>query len=101
VAHATEEQQQRDSILESIGRLKEQHQNITSEEWISTLQTKYQNLKVVVKEAMPEIWTGLEFVLSVHKILNIQGCTLPFIGIILGKAIVLQNRNNRTTEGLA
>jgi hypothetical protein len=85
VAQATEEQQQRDSILESISRLKEQHQNISSEEWISALRIRYQELKDVVKETMPEIWTGLEFVLSVHKILNIQGCTLPFIGIILGR----------------
>jgi hypothetical protein len=34
---------------------------------------------------MPEIWPGLEFVLSILRILNIEGCTLPFIGIILGR----------------
>jgi DNA-binding transcriptional ArsR family regulator len=34
---------------------------------------------------MPEIWPGLEFELSILRILDIEGCTLPFIGIILGR----------------
>jgi hypothetical protein len=34
---------------------------------------------------MPEIWPGLEFELSILRILSIEGCTLPFIGIILGR----------------
>jgi hypothetical protein len=34
---------------------------------------------------MPEIWPGLEFELSISRILNIEDCTLPFIGIVLGK----------------
>jgi len=33
---------------------------------------------------MPEIWVGLEFELSVLRVLNIRDCTLPFIGILLG-----------------
>ena len=31
------------------------------------------------------MWNGLEFELSVLRILNIYGCTLPFIGILLGR----------------
>jgi DNA-binding transcriptional regulator GbsR (MarR family) len=39
----------------------------------------------VVDRNIPELWPGLEFELSVLRILNIAGCTLPFIGIILGR----------------
>ena len=84
-AQITEEQQQRNSILEAIDQLKQQHQNITSEKWTFVLQEKYQNLFNVVQNVMPEIWPGLEFELSILRILNIEGCTLPFIGIILGR----------------
>ena len=34
---------------------------------------------------MPEIWPSFEFELSIFRILNIGGCDLPFIGIILGR----------------
>ena len=34
---------------------------------------------------MPEIWPGLEFELSILRVLDIEGCTLPFIGVILGR----------------
>ena len=85
-AQVIEEQQQRNSLQEEIKQLKEQHQSITSEEWARILQDKYRNLCDVVEKEMPEIWEGLEFELSVHKILNIKVAnTLPFIGIILGR----------------
>ena len=79
------EQQQMNSIQVEIEQLRQQHLNITSAEWISTLQDKYQNLQDVVKNEMPEIWPSLEFELSISRILNIGGCDLPFIGIILGR----------------
>lgn len=79
------EQQQKNSILQEIKQLRQQHQDITSGEWSSTLQDKLQNLKNVVQNEMPEIWPGLEFVVSINRILNIHGNTLPFIGIILGR----------------
>jgi hypothetical protein len=84
-AQTKEEQQQKNRIREEIGQLRQQHQNITSEEWISTLRARYQNLYEVVQKEMPEIWLGLEFELSVHKILNLEGCSLPFIAIVLGR----------------
>jgi len=34
---------------------------------------------------MPEIWPGLVFELSILRVLDIEGCTLPFIGVILGR----------------
>jgi hypothetical protein len=82
---AREEQQLKNIIQEEIKQLKEQHQNITSEEWISTLQDRYKNLRSVIDNEMPEIWPSFEFELSISRILNIGGCDLPFIGIILGR----------------
>jgi hypothetical protein len=88
-ARQNEEQQQnqreRNQSQNEINQLREQHQNISSEEWASTLQYKLQDLKQAVQDEMPEIWPGIEFVLSVSRILNIEGCSLPFIGIILGR----------------
>ena len=58
--------------------------NWTFEEWQTELKEKYQNLYKTVNELIPEIWTPLEFALSIKTILNIQNCTLPFAGILLG-----------------
>jgi hypothetical protein len=46
---------------------------------------KYQTLQQTVEWIIPELWPGLEFELSVLRILNIESCTLPFIGILLGR----------------
>jgi hypothetical protein len=57
------------------------------QDWSSSkLFDKYENLKNITLNNMPEIWVGLEFALSVKTILNIEGCTLPFAGILLGSA---------------
>jgi hypothetical protein len=84
-SQAKEEQQQRSAIEDEIKQLKEQNKDITHEEWVSKLQEKYQGLYSVVHDKMPEIWPGLEFELSTLKLLDIEGCTLPFIGVILGR----------------
>ena len=55
------------------------------EEWQAGLIERYENLRKVVRNNVPEMWNGLEFELSVLRILNIYGCTLPFIGILLGR----------------
>lgn len=59
--------------------------NLTFEKWQSKVEEKYQNLYDIVKEHLPDLWDSLEFELSIQKILNIKGCTLPFAGIVLGK----------------
>ena len=79
------EKQEKNSIRDEIKQARELCRNTTPEQWQLTLQEKYQNLCDVVQKNMPEIWPGLEFVLSILRILNIEGCTLPFIGIILGR----------------
>lgn len=55
------------------------------EEWRKLLSEKYWGLKKTVDDNFPGLWFSLEFQLCVKSILNIKDCTLPFIGIILGR----------------
>jgi hypothetical protein len=79
------EQQATQNIHNEINQLREQNTGITPEQWQSKLEEKLQNLITVVDSTMPEIWPGLEFELSVLRILDLEDCDLPFIGIILGR----------------
>jgi predicted transcriptional regulator len=79
------EQQAIKNILNEINQLREQNLNLTFEEWQSILNLKFDNLHNTVNRLMPEIWPGLEFELSVYNVLKIEDCTLPVIGIILGR----------------
>lgn len=54
------------------------------EEWRELLNERYANLKTTVEYNIPELWSSIELVLSVKAILNIKGCTLPMIMILLG-----------------
>jgi predicted transcriptional regulator len=81
----TQEKNQRENIREEIRQMKDDNAGISNDDWISKLNDKYQKLRGVVDRNIPELWPGLEFELSVLRILNIAGCTLPFIGIILGR----------------
>jgi hypothetical protein len=74
-----------ESMLDEIKALKEEYANISFEVWQKTLIEKYNNLKDVVDKKLPNIWPGLEFGLANLRILNIDDCTLPMIGILLGR----------------
>ncbi|MBV9179099.1 MAG: hypothetical protein JO297_18875, partial [Nitrososphaeraceae archaeon] len=78
------ELKQKKKVVEEVKKLKSDNKNITFDEWKAKLVEKYQILQQVVQKEMPEIWVGLEFELSVLRVLNIHDCTLPFIGILLG-----------------
>jgi tetratricopeptide (TPR) repeat protein len=52
--------------------------------WSEKLLEKYEALRTTVSNNFPNLWTALEFALSVKTILNIRDCTLPFAGILLG-----------------
>jgi hypothetical protein len=80
-----QEQKEIQNILDEINQMREQNTNITFQTWQEELQIKYQKLYDKIQNIMPEIWPGLEFELSVLRILSIENCTLPFIGIILGR----------------
>src|SRR5918994_3113635 len=79
------EQKNTKKILDEINQLRELNANLTAEQWQSKLREIYSNIRDEVQNTMPEIWPGLEFELSILRILSIEGCTLPFIGIILGR----------------
>ena len=74
-----------EKILEEIAEDKSAVGQISQEKWQSVLIEKYQTLQKIVRMNIPELWPGLEFELSVLRILNIGSCTLPFVGILLGR----------------
>ena len=55
------------------------------DEWRTLVKEKYWALKQTADDNFPGLWFSLEFQLSIKTILNIKNCTLPFIGIILGR----------------
>lgn len=59
--------------------------DISQEDWQAQLLDKYNTVKEKADAISPHIWPALDFALSVKTILNIKDCTLPFMGIILGK----------------
>ena len=74
-------------ITKSIQLQKRLSRQLNAQGWSpAKLFDKYENLRYITLKNMPEIWVGLEFALSVKSILNIQACTLPFAGILLGSA---------------
>jgi hypothetical protein len=58
---------------------------LSYDEWRSKLAEKYESLRQIVTENLPNLWDSLEFELSIQKILNIKNCTLSFAGIVLGR----------------
>jgi hypothetical protein len=84
-AIAVQQKIEKERIIEEIEQLKAAHSGIASKEWQAGLVEKFDVLRNVVENNIPELWPGLEFELSVLRILNIHRCTLPFIGIILGR----------------
>jgi hypothetical protein len=77
---------QKERILDEINQLKATHAGITGDEWKMGLVDRFEKLHHVVQDNIPDLWVGLEFELSCLRILNIHGCTLPIIAIILGRA---------------
>ena len=60
------------------------------DEWRILVKEKYDKLEQVVKDNLPSLWLAIEFVLSIRSIMNIAGVTLPWFGIILGRASSLK-----------
>lgn len=57
---------------------------IEYDKWQSVLYEKYTEIKRTCDKNFPGIWHSLEFELTVLRILNLKGCSLPFAAIILG-----------------
>ena len=61
------------------------------DDWQTLVKEKYDNIKQVVeKNNLPQLWLGLEYILSIKSIMNIKGVTLPWIGLLLGRASSLK-----------
>jgi hypothetical protein len=73
-------------INEEIMQLRQANSGITYEEWKEELDRRRHKLRNIAELNFPHSWTGIEFTVSVSKILNISECTLPFAGIILSRA---------------
>jgi hypothetical protein len=57
---------------------------IEYDKWQSILFEKYMEIERTCDKNFPGIWHSLEFELSILRILNLKGCSLPFAAIILG-----------------
>jgi len=60
------------------------------EKWRIRLLEKRKALYDIVRDNLPALHKPLEFTLTVKSILNIRGVTLPFAGILLGRASSLK-----------
>ncbi len=83
---------EKEQIRNTINKLRSDHNKITLDECRNTLLIKYLYLQSVIEKDMQTLWSGLEFELSIQKILNIKDCTLPFAGIILGVSSSLKTQ---------
>ena len=73
------------NFLEDVRVIKQQFNESADpyKEWQSALADRYNKLRLVTIKHYPEAWPLLEFCLSVKSILNIEGVTLPFMGVLL------------------
>jgi hypothetical protein len=58
---------------------------VSMEEWRTLIEEKYRNLKKITGDNLPQLWLAIEFILAIKSIMNIQGITLPWFGILLGR----------------
>jgi hypothetical protein len=72
-------------FLEDITKIRKQFSEQTNpyRQWQSCVEEKYDKLRLVTMKHYPEAWPLLEFCLSVKSIMNIEGVTLPFMGVLL------------------
>ena len=73
-------------VVTEIDKAKEENKNISFEDWRDGLLKRHAILKQVTERHFPHAWDGIDFTLSVLRILNIDECTLPFAGIILARS---------------
>jgi hypothetical protein len=57
---------------------------MSRDDWGTGLANRFEKLHQTVQNNIPDLWVGLDFELSCMRVINIHGCTLPIIAIILG-----------------
>lgn len=85
------------SYIDKVTKLRQQHleSKFSYKDWQSSVAKKYFTLQAIINKNFPEAWPLLQFCLAVKSILHIDGCSLPFMGVILGipssmKTLVIQ-----------
>jgi hypothetical protein len=73
-------------VISEIEKAKLENKGISFETWRDGLLKRYNIMKEITERHFPYAWEGIDFTLSVLRILNIDGCTLPFAGIILARS---------------
>jgi hypothetical protein len=64
--------------IEKIKKLKEENSGISYEKWYEILSEKRNNIQLVAERNFPNSWPGVEFTLSVLKILNIYHSLITY-----------------------
>lgn len=72
------------TLLGEIKVLLEKYKDLTYAAWQEERTKRYQTLRQIVHDNIPECWESMEFVLTCKGILHIGDVTLPLIGIVLG-----------------
>ena len=78
--------QQQQKIKDETNKLKSENSNISFLDWQEQLIKRFNKIQSIAESNFPNSWPGIEFTLSVLRILNIAECDLPFAGIILSRA---------------
>jgi hypothetical protein len=93
----SEDDEYKTTYISRVSQLRSQNikNALTFVEYQFAVKQKYIHLQTVIKRNFPEAWHLLQFCLAVKSILNIDGCTLPFMGVILAipssmKTLVIQ-----------
>ena len=73
-------------IIAEIDKAKAKNKDISLEDWRDGLLKRHKIMKEITERHFPHAWDGIDFTLSVLRILNIDRCTLPFAGIILARS---------------
>jgi hypothetical protein len=73
-----------EAIYDEIRKDKAANGDVSPEKWRIALLEKYNNLKKVIDENLPQLRLQIELQLSVNSILHIKDCTLPMAVIVLG-----------------
>ena len=63
---------EKNNILEEMKRERAAAANISHEEWVTKIVEKYENLRAITMKNLPNLWSPLEFALSIKTILNIK-----------------------------
>ena len=72
-------------FLEDVANIRKQFNESADpyKQWQSNVAENYSKLRRVTMKYYPEAWQLLEFCLAVKSILNIEGVTLPLMGVLL------------------